>query len=483
MAVTLPTGETLHISNAVLTLSRTLQHYKRGKLVHADNINLATVVDTIRKDHQVTAAGIVKNTPGIIRYEDNPSTVNNAPNGWSEARLFFNITVDVESGPIVKKYHLQGYTSHFDVSHMGTLDPNITFYINSVVGELHTPDPMNPGYPLIRPLGAFELLHNPITQRDELVKDFSVRTTPAEQLYTARPEDIVTEVMAADLRKGTDAGNVINNTAKLNVGSGRPSSAANLIPASGVAKVINSYINAVGPQSGTVTDDYALSITAGDQVAEINPITIPFFKLLMEEQTENGMYLRADAPTSFTYGWLRSRFPEIENYRPALTSTGGAFDPTVNHADTGSVNKESTIATVISEAVKGLALLNKLSILTFDVSNLDNIMYPTYNVFNAKSYIQSVDPVIEADKTVKMLLAQVWPVITEGNTIPLQIFVDYDETTGTRVSVSFAGNHAENRYVPTQMSGLASSDILSEPAFNYTVDNYTDLTNEIRIGV
>lgn len=156
-------------------------------------------------------------------------------NGWETPRGRFNMVVEIKhhTGSTVH-YYIQGYTSHFDTSHLGTPDPEMQFFINSYVKISRTE---------IRTANGIET-REIVTDSAQVINGRLTSNLLQKDIYGMRPNEIYS-MMQQDVLMGKyynpeypdqlqDRRHILSNQ---NV----PNYRRNNMPANILAKMVDSY--------------------------------------------------------------------------------------------------------------------------------------------------------------------------------------------------------------------------------------------------
>lgn len=164
------------------------------------------------------------------------------PNGWDVPRFRFvmRVRVDLSTGLNVR-YEIQGFTDHMAVSHAGTIDPNVKFYINSVTTVRD----------VVMANGASSL----ISQGSSQVLNGTISNTPtATGVFAMRPKDVVGEIQTQYM--SLDAGTSFKEGRSNITGRATSSIRNNTIPSMFLSNTLQQWLQVTAESS--VANDRAV---------------------------------------------------------------------------------------------------------------------------------------------------------------------------------------------------------------------------------
>lgn len=148
--------QTIHIESLLLQETGTYNpQFLRPYTTHVDGQLLNTLSERIdmhynpvgKQSHTSRLSGaLFSGVSGqLLQPRSQVGRVVDIPQGWSERRLrFIMVVVATISTGAEMRYYLQGFTSHLGVIQnslamgTGSLDPNMEFYVNSIIGTITT---------------------------------------------------------------------------------------------------------------------------------------------------------------------------------------------------------------------------------------------------------------------------------------------------------------------------------------------------------
>lgn len=171
------------------------------------------------------------------------------PQGWSERRFRFLLTLDVHYAVgSVNRFHYTGYSSHMDYSHGHNLDPSMTFFINSVL-RTATTKMMTPTQGLVQTERA-------VTSRHMIADANWQGAFQPQQKFMMRPEDVYMQMTTQEFMTGND---IIVDTRNMSQTNAAMSNLTNGLTHNFAASIMNAYAKAsrVAPTYGN--DDQCLT--------------------------------------------------------------------------------------------------------------------------------------------------------------------------------------------------------------------------------
>ncbi len=166
------------------------------------------------------------------------------PNGWGETRARFILVVYVEfstGNPI--RYYIQGFTDYLGYSRAGNIDPNLTFFINSITAVS--------SIPVMTPVGMME--QNKVIESDLVVNDLSTgQNMYSQSKFLVRPSDIFNGIQVSDINQIDPS---LMDRRSLLTMEPKSSNRLNNVPAEYISKIIDSY------NRGRYLTDYGQSET------------------------------------------------------------------------------------------------------------------------------------------------------------------------------------------------------------------------------
>lgn len=474
--------EPVELEQLIAVELKSLPLYQRSKRLNVTNASLGGLQEIIETspDGRASAAKIANKMPDFIEFNANAQRVDEMPYGWEQKRLIYVAVFKTPRPSGVYRSYIQGYTDYFDPPMLGAnnhaadyIDPNTTFYINSIVGTMTTVHPQT-GTTNTNVTQAFQLMYD-VDGKPMMAYDMEYMNNVK---YTTRPEDITIELVSQSIAQN-DGVEVVNTVSKLS-SSATPSSLLNNIPTKGIAEVVNSYLDNASMAYGS-NDSYTLGLNASSTVNETNPSLVPFIAELVN-------YTHLLSPTSFRWSDLLELHPEVRYRSP--DGSGDIFDLTMTapsqatvvagegHMDAGAVSLESTIATQVAEAIIAVALNNRLTNLAFTIHNMTYDGSPEYIPITANTVFKAVDPMMEIEKAILMFVHTVFPTIHKGY-LKMSLTIDFDLYRGTNVSVALEGGNAVPIYIPTYAMNMGASIITDRQGFANTVNGYNTAVNHL----
>ena len=306
---------------------------------------------------------VSKYTPGLIGGLANkfispvatPEKQLMITNGWGERRLRFVMEVVYNShlgeGP---KEVVLGYTEFNGISMGGHIDPNMRFYVNSIMETRSTTS--------YGPTGAN--VQQGVTSGSHIIVDNAwggVYSPDRDQ--NMRPTDVYTAMTRLQLQ-GIPQGDIYDTRSMTN-NTAIKSNRANSSATNYVSKIFNGYSNAVrnaafGAGESSIMDD------ARGLVMESSAPDDPFLSAIMNVRGDPAL------GNTFTLNDLKQLDPNVSNVTTAIVTspqTRAVTHYAGQTADWGGSNIQTTTATILSQAVPSLLMDVALTRIVFMATN------------------------------------------------------------------------------------------------------------------
>lgn len=319
-----------------------------------------TIMENCEKAGRITPNLLTGVAGQFLMPSATPERPINIVNGWDTRRFKFFMEVRSTShmGSVVTQF-ITGYTDQMGASVFGSLDPNMTFYINTV----------NMAKNAVRttPLG---------TQNIQSIVDCShlLYQTDYEGVYglnnshKMRPEDVFVTMQNAELEAASNAygghtefQDTRTHLTKKPIKSTRRFNSSPIF----VSSVLDSYVQTKRQAMGGHSD-LEITDTAAASVASARVNEDPFLTLLRNRSGLDGSF--------FTVRDLLAIDPTVESrivvtpLNPALRATLPVAGQT-QHWQTADF--ETQFATALSQAVPGYMLDNCLQYVKFRATNME----------------------------------------------------------------------------------------------------------------
>lgn len=156
-------------------------------------------------------------------------------NGWENPRGRFSMVVEITSSTgSTFQLHIQGYTSHFDTSLVGTPDPDMLFFINSYTQISQTK--------ILTPTGIET--REIVTESAQVINGRLVSSQLNHDVYGMRPNELYTVMQHGPIAQeifDQDNHSRIKDERHTLSRSSVPNSRSNNLPANILATMVNSY--------------------------------------------------------------------------------------------------------------------------------------------------------------------------------------------------------------------------------------------------
>lgn len=417
----------------------------------AGRVNQAIHSNSVGTVHADLLAGMAD---GIITVSATPDRRAGIVNGWNERRFRFTMTVQIEGGFGSEICYFQGYSEYFDISHAGSIDPNLVFYINSYTSVSRTTDPMNPNGGYIDRVRETRQVLNGAYGANE-----------APQLYGARPEDLFIGIQGSYISQGIETGMPIADT-RINLRNQTfANSRMNAVPAATLASVINTHRRAQ-----TVADFGHGAENVYDRMIQLiherSPMENKFIAAISSIQNDGYA-----ASVFFTLETLLKIDPTVlsrTGYTPledlSMVSHAGG-----NHCDWSGSDKASQIAYLAATTTSAIMQACGMVTVHFHATNM-TLTGETISAMTAPSILYSNS---NAEATWQLFLTrftgEVMPDLTASNLIPISVTIDADVFNETRIVLSIDGGPEVLYVFP------AFADSLLQPNFTTNEANYHSL--------
>lgn len=401
--------------------------YQRGYNIEATPTSLAKLEAVFNQtgvsaNHTISNMTIANTMPEIMKLSP---TVNNAihiPNGWGTQRILFLMEVESQvSGSLLSTY-IQGYTEYYDPTLTGNIDPNMTFFINSMTNVMRMHDPIS-NQIISRPMGTYNVITDLAGGRK-----FDEIEGPGSDMKLARPNDVLQDIMFGDMY---GENNSINSTSDVS-GNSNVSDRANNDPLKYFTRTLNSYIDAKN-DAGVGNDVTDVLRTAVNSTGEGNVLESAFIYELHSRYNNS-----STPPSTFTLNMLNGIDPNTAEVSTIVTHDLSPGTITVlDTADTEEMyqpTQETLIATNIANTISGMLVENLLTKVTLSITNQTgtNVTIPT----NADSFIEGVDLTSYLGRLVSNVNNVLMPEITHSGLLIVSAHVDSDLMTDTTISIS-----------------------------------------------
>jgi len=448
---------------------------QRGYHLKLTNRDYRLIEEDINRFGKVSAEAIATKTPELLSMGMAPDLKVGIDNGWQTERFIFIMKTKTQrsDGSVFASY-IQGYTNYLGANKAtGQIDPNMIFYVNSIVNVIET---VIPGTNTIKhmPHSAFTLVYDRTTNMHNLEYDNS-------KFRLLRPIDTLIELHTTH-RYG-DYIPVTNVISKVS-GVVDTSKANNRIGANQVTDIINA--TAASASIASVTNDPSdIYMGGAGTLAEPSVVDTPFMR---EISTMKGMNTG-----EFTYNDIVAVDPGVQNKTSIRWTIAdqvpidtGAFQHheqnilLTNDPETLAVtSQEARIASTISESASALASKLMLTSIMFTVQTGVLGGVPVFTPLNYNTEI----PVLNVEQSViefeHQFMTLILPQLTLNNTFAIDILVNIDLINESRISVSVNGQPPIVFAIPTYSNSLFDPVITTEEKLQSSLKDYQGLLSLI----
>lgn len=354
---------TITVRNLTLSESGTYNpQVSRPYETHVDGTtyeNIARRIDSC-KGNDINSFAVAGVANSILHPSATPQGEIVIPMGWSERRIRFVMEVEaIGSTGNHNLFFIQGFTDRLGISAQGSIDPNMVFYINSYirVNRTHTRTPY--GLQAIDTVSeSAHVINGQIIQQSACLNN----------AMAMRPEDIFVGIDSAHLEQSYKYHHNTDGTfydTRYNIqGNNIRSNRSNSLPSSYMAKILDGY------QTGCMTADFGQGKDGVHSRAK---------GVVQEGFLQDNIFLRqlsnikgVPNATSFTVNDLQRLDPNIGNVTNYVTM--GSTVATQMHsagqtAYWNSVDRETVVATVLSNAVPAIMMELMIRKITFRATN------------------------------------------------------------------------------------------------------------------
>ena len=404
-----------------------------------------TILENCEKAGRITP-GLLTGVAGqFVMPSATPERPVNIVNGWDTRRFKFFMEVRSTShmGTIITEF-ITGYTDQMGASVFGSLDPNMTFYINTV----------NMAKNAVRttPLGT-QNIQSIVDCSHLLYQNDYQGVHGLNNSHKMRPEDVFVTMQNVELENASNTyggqADFVDTRTHLTKKPIKATRRFNSSPIF-VSSVLDSYVQtkrqALGGQS-----DLEITDTAAASVASARVNEDPFLTMLRNRTGIDG--------SSFTVRDLLNIDPTVES-RIVITQLNNALRATLPVAGQTqgwqTADFETQFATALSQAVPGYMLDNCLQSVKFRATNMEMGGGITVILVDYGSLLQGIDisPYLAAfsfslEKTV---LAD----LTQNNMIPFTLEMTCNLISDSVINLSINGSPFVPYVVPCFCDNLMS---------------------------
>lgn len=432
--------------------------YIRPYITHVTQETANVIADRVDQTGDIspnTFAGLTGNmlTPSSVNLGEIP-----IPGGWNNKRISFLLTLEVSSNLIANKLvYVQGYTDHVGISHSGAIDPRMLFFINSitVVARNTVQTPMGVQY-MDRVIETAQVINGQL---------FVDRSYGDAGVYGLRPYDIFVSSQIVGLADvGHNYGNIYDKRVRLDSSPNlSKSSRKNNIPTSYMSTLVGNYKNSLSlAEFGAVESDvYSRAASMSSDSSVLNNEFIRAIEL----------YTGISSPVTFNIGILESIDPNVGNVtnyiRVGNTQLVGCH--TAGSSEYwGGANRETVIATLLSNAIPSLMLEYMINKIAFRSTNHDINGQPTTVLIDAKS-VTNLDLTKSFTMFKHRLENEIIYDLTFGNQISYMLDVQCDVFGESRINLSLDGGPMISYVTPSFCDSLITPIYTTNKDMLYTI--------------
>lgn len=400
--------------------------YMRPYVTHITPDVLNTISDRVNNNHgEVTPSTFSGLTSGIIAPSPHSAARIPIPNGWAEKRVSFLLTLQIDTNLHgTKILYVQGYTDHLGISYNGAVDPNMHFFINSITtvsrSQVHTPSGVQN---MDRVLDTSQVING------KLYNDHGYNNTG---VYGLRPSDIFNSVQLSSTHYGANNGAILNDTrVRLDMGvNPARSSRKNNVPTNYMSNIISNYKRSMvlSEWSSGATDIYS---RASDMAMENIHSNNEFIRQLEMATGISGCI-------SFNIGTLEAIDPGVK-FVTNYVRVGNAQMTGIHSAGQtehwNGANRETTVATLLSNAIPSLMLEYMINKIHFKSTNHDLTGQMNTVLIDAKS-VTNLDLTKSFNLFIHRLHNEIMFDITFGNQISYMLEMQCDVFGESRITIS-----------------------------------------------
>lgn len=422
------------------------QQFHRPYVAQMSNANvmmLGNRIDEATKGNPTTTihAGLIAGLcGGIISPSASHEGTVNIINGWNERRFRFILVVEIPSAFACEVYIYQGYSEFYDASIItGKADPNMNFFINSVVRLQRSKRKTNHGFEdRIRDVRQF-INGNILTENNSIEVDL------------LRPKDVLSSIQSGLMRNAY--GNVTFDDLRTRAGNTVFSNnRSNGIPSEYLARTISVYRATQSSEcfgeGGTGVFDRTIQ-TLNEQ----NPYENPFIRKLTDMSGFGSI-----SKTTFTLNELTRIDPLIGakvHYSPVdskapLASAG-------NSMYMNGSNIETVLASMISNGLAGLMVESGLAQVAFITTTMTPTGMPDTRMLTPGVTMTTANATMAYQSFISAFNTTLLPDLSQNFMIPFVATITADLFGDIDVTIQIEGNTPERAVFPVFADSLIIS--------------------------
>ena len=380
-------------------------------------------------------------------------------NGWNERRLRFMMQIQYERGGFTMFDIVLGYTEYSGVTMNGAIDPNMRFYVNSIINQrstlVSTPTGMQNQ---VVTADACHVLMDNVTQ--------NVYQNNETLTYHMRPEDLY-KVMdtASDIPSEMMDG--VMDFRLITKNDPSMSRRKNNIASYYTAQMLNGYRTGVVGQYGTTEESYMNALGAvREQSIVQNAFLNKLFQLSGQHTSaftmNDLMQIRPDIMSVYKYVSLN------EVQKMSQVHAAGST------AEWHSSDIETQYASIISQTVPALMMDYGFAQLRFVSTNQGVTAQPETSILHANSF-SSIPLVAQSEALKQRIDTELIRDLTYNNQISYSLTGSFDLLGESMISLSMNGGPIIDYTVPS------FADALFSPVITANAGRVTDISNQFNI--
>lgn len=450
--------------------------YQRGYKLNVNSGSLNALEHIFTKSRvadygSISELEIARKVPDIVKLQEAPIGMANIANGWNTQRIRYILEVETRIGEFSEVSYIQGYTEYYDPSIRGTINPNMTYYINSITTLTKNYNEATGRYECF-PKSAVNVITDEFGRRDYREID------NGDGLQLMRPSDIARglALMSEDALKTS----YVDGASLLKTDT---SARKNNNPIKHFTSVINSFKD--GKIGGELSSHPAdMLYAASSLLADVNLHSNQFIRALAS-------YSGQKSPTMFTLNLLEGMYPALKNIMtPIMESSydtpivGAGIMDSQDTQDTLNPTAHTLKATAIAHAVSNTmldCLLTELNI-SFTNTGGEFLVIPTSP---PASVFENINIIAAANKAVSILSNTMMPSITDGGHTIIEGHAISSAFGDTTVALSINGSYPVPYRFPTFADSLYSPVVTDKMTKLVCLEEYNllyDMTFDSRKG-
>jgi len=399
--------------------------YQRAYNLNPDPQSLDTLNAIVHSNPngKVTQTDIASALTDMVSLDFSSATAAAIANGWGTKRLAFFMEVEVPKHNFTEVVYLQGYSEYYDPSLTGKIDPNMLFYINSVLIVSKVYDPTTNSINVLP-----RETYNIVRSDDGVMQDIVMGDM--DEKVTIRPTDLLSTLSINDTWGNGDT-ELVNHYGSVDVSKAIPSTRTNNNPVEYYSKIINSTIDATnitGNDNSASMPDILLQ--AAQLVSEPNLLTNEFIVTLYR-LTGN------IAPTEFTISTLERIHPiniDIFEQNNEVAINLNPVFASENTEDLFQATIENNLSTIGVQSISGYMTEDFILELAVGVSNIAGV--PVVNILHIRSFITGIDLTRYANRIKSKIEHVLLRELTKNNTMLIDAIYHVDLLGDSNVEIS-----------------------------------------------